>query len=1261
MKRLLLLFAFVHVMCLLYAADPLTENNNRYAAGPITDGFITQWVTTKDAQQIIIPITPLLASQYNYDVNWGDGSNSTGQTGDATHTYTSKGTYTVTIKGEFPGIQFNSNSSPASNDSLIHAVLQWGNGTWEGMDAAFMNCVNLVTVPNADGPIFAPNATLYCMFLNCYSFNGDLDKWDVSNVRETANMFQNATSFNGNISTWDVHNVTNMQYMFSNANHFNGDLSSWNVANVQYFQSMFAYATAFNGDLSTWNTGSATTMQQMFGNAIAFNADISHWDVSSVTEMELMFNGARNFNQNLSAWDVSKVVDMSNMFTSAVSFNGDIAAWDVHSVKTTSGMFQNAAAFNRDLPNWDLSSDTTMELMFYQATSFNGNISNWKVNNVKSMSNTFGFATSFNQSIDGWNVSNVENMSLMFFGALKFNQDLNNWNVSKVTNMYEMFRNATAFNGDISLWDVSSVTDMSAMFSLTGFNRDITNWNTQAVQTLSQMFMDNSSFNQDISGWNVASVMVMADAFNGATSFNQNLGSWDIEKVTSMNQLFDNSGLSTANYEATLNGWALQDVKSDVSLGATGIKYCDNTGHDELTDTHSWTINGDRQVCLVPAVPDADGIVYVDSTAAANGDGSNWKKALRYLSNATESARENTAIKEVHIAKGTYYPTGQQNAKYQDSTFIISRSNLKLLGGYPNGGGVRNTETNGTILSGDIGVQEDYTDNVGCVLSIQNIPETDSLLVDGLTIANGNITPANFKEDYSRIASGVTILNSFANTVLNHCKIVDNHSVFCSGIAVISYSEQGDGDNLKLADPQILNCLIQHNKVILDADQANYGYEYGSSFWNANAKPYVYNCSFLENQGFIGGANFSYYNGAPLFNKCRFTGNTAYGISVSVSLYNSSPKFINCLINNNIVLGLSELLGEEDEDAYKIYDNAIVANLMYSNSSLVNCTVVNNKSAVTPVTDAGLIFNSMQSNVNITNSVFWGNQNHTITDSLTNLPSAVSYSLIEGVAADASNHLLDGTVNQAVFTDSANGDYSLVAGSEVIDAGFNDSLKILLGTHLDGMTDGGTDLASNQRILNDVIDLGAFELLGGNLPVNASDLSGQVDASGQVILNWTTYTESNNKGFRIQKSMDGINFQDLDFVASQAYNGVSSSALDYSFRAGLLDGTAYYRFVQEDQNGTKKSSNVIRLINNLLEFKVQAYPNPVQNTLQVKIIGKRSANAGLTLLNFAGKVLRRQPVTGAQTKIDMQGLAAGIYLLRYKDNANTTVIKVIKQ
>jgi len=188
----------------------ITDGGKDLVCGP---GFITTWQTTTASESITIPTT---GSGYNYAVDWGDGNTSTAQTGNATHTYATAGTYTVKITGTFPRIYFNN----TGDRNKIMTIEQWGTNAWTSMESAFFGASNLTSTAT-DAP--------------------------------------------------DLSGVTNMAFMFALASVFNADISAWNVSNVNNMRAMFQSATAFNQDIGGWNTAAVTNMQQMFFDATAFN------------------------------------------------------------------------------------------------------------------------------------------------------------------------------------------------------------------------------------------------------------------------------------------------------------------------------------------------------------------------------------------------------------------------------------------------------------------------------------------------------------------------------------------------------------------------------------------------------------------------------------------------------------------------------------------------------------------------------------------------------------------------------------------------------------------------------------------------------------------------------------------------------------------------------------------------------------------------------------------------------------------------------
>lgn len=179
-------------------------------------------------------------------------------------------------------------------------------------------------------------------------FNGDISRWDVSNVKRMAQLFR-GSDFNGDISRWDVSNAETMAGMFYDSK-FNGDISKWNVSNVKNMNGMFEYSL-FNNDISHWDVSKVESMSSMFAHSI-FNSNISSWVISNVEDMSEMFKDAKNFNKPLNNWNISSVSNMYKMFAEAESFNQSLNNWKISNKVNFNSLFKYAKVFNSELPEF---------------------------------------------------------------------------------------------------------------------------------------------------------------------------------------------------------------------------------------------------------------------------------------------------------------------------------------------------------------------------------------------------------------------------------------------------------------------------------------------------------------------------------------------------------------------------------------------------------------------------------------------------------------------------------------------------------------------------------------------------------------------------------------------------------------------------------------------------------------------------------------------------------------------------------------------
>ena len=230
-------------------------------------------------------------------VDWGDGFSNT-STGSGTasaiqRTYTSAGTYTVTVSSATPtSIYQFGDPSRVYKSTFLSSIVNYGPFNFTSFAGAFNNTnFRLTSVP----PLPSTVTDINNIFADASSsLTLDISAWDVSGVTNMRGAFQctagQPAGYNPNIVNWNTKNVTSMELMFSANKSFNRAIGSWNVAKVTNMSDMFAGASAFNQPINSWNTAAVTLMTRMFSGATSFNQSLNNWSIAGLVSAAAMGN-----------------------------------------------------------------------------------------------------------------------------------------------------------------------------------------------------------------------------------------------------------------------------------------------------------------------------------------------------------------------------------------------------------------------------------------------------------------------------------------------------------------------------------------------------------------------------------------------------------------------------------------------------------------------------------------------------------------------------------------------------------------------------------------------------------------------------------------------------------------------------------------------------------------------------------------------------------------------------------------------------------
>lgn len=194
-----------------------------------------------------------------------------------------------------------------------------------------------------------------------------------------------------------------------------------------------------------------------------------------------------------------------------------------------------------------------------------------------------------------------------------------------------------------------------------------------------------------------------------------------------------------------------------------------------------------------------------------------------------------------------------------------------------------------------------------------------------------------------------------------------------------------------------------------------------------------------------------------------------------------------------------------------------------------------------------------------------------------------------------------------------------------------------------------------------------FNYLGiiGILPVTIKSFNAQLSGRSNVMLNWSVSSEVNTSHFEVERSTDGLSFDESGIVMSDANSNVDQV---YSFNDNIsmvTNGLIYYRLKIVDIDGTYKYSDVavVRTEKEHTTMNAVAYPNPAVNELRVTIPDSWQAQTvSYSIYNLSGSLVKLTVNSNAaQTQtMDISALAMGSYIIKASSGKEVSVQKFLK-
>jgi len=673
-------------------------------------------------------------------------------------------------------------------------------------------------------------------------------------------------------------------------------------------------------------------------------------------------------------------------------------------------------------------------------------------------------------------------------------------------------------------------------------------------------------------------------------------------------------------------------------------------------------------------------VIYVDQKATGSNLGTSWADAFTNLQDALQA--DCPDIDQIWVAAGTYYPTIDTSDRAASFKLV---NDLALYGGFAGNENAieeRDWEINLTTLSGDIDGDNSHLKNSYNII-IGSGTDTSAVL-DGFVVTAGNAEGI----DQSTSGGGVYIENG--SPTLRNCSFSFNRSL-----------SHGGGVYVINGAPDLTNCTFSGNVSQIS----------GGGMYCVEAAPVLASCSFIDNETlYFSGGGFFGNHSHVVIDDCSFVGNETFQGGGGMGLSNGSTGSISsCVFQDNVSsdpgqgggglsLDSSRLVVTETTFTSNFAPDGSGGGVNINNTTgavFIQCTFKGNQATSggglsdqnsstlfiqcafednTANSGGGAVF-SEASTPQLTNCFFYGNESSNSGGGLIGSNAKLKLTNCEFVGNQAT---LDGGAAEFVLADAQLTNAKITGNTATQHGGgifSNDHSLVnvtnctVSGNSAAGEGGGFCNRATTSLILTNSI------IWNNRANANTENATASVSSDPTSFTSFSYCLAANSGGsqnwneeigtdFGNNISTDPLFIEDIDLeilpdTSGDVHLQDGSPAID----AGTLDTTGLsLPTVDLDGNprihngridmGAFENQGIVSVHSGPHDYlSLLLYPNPAQDFLFFTTEAKQG---DAIITNSFGQVVSSYPElipgSGKLYKLDIAGLAPGVYILEFKSS-----------